>query len=388
MSQIDATLASFATVRQLEILEAVAKHGSHRKAAKALGVNPRTLDKSMAALRFKAAQQGHSPAHDMTKLAPAGFNVKGVSSYYGQDGELKGQWVKTSADQAARDAAVKEAFEVMAQELPRLTPVSKPTDCAAALCNVYTFTDSHVGAMCWAEETGADWNLELAEATLMGCFERMIQGSPKARTGILAQLGDFLHQDGISPVTPTSGHILDADGRFSQVVAVAVKILRRAVDMLLKRHELVVVLLAEGNHDISSSIWLRVMFKALYEHEPRVMVIDSPLPYYVWQHGQTMLAWHHGHLKKNDQLPLLFASAFAREWGSTTKRYAHCGHRHHVEEKEHSGMTVVQHPTLAARDAYAARGGWFAERQVRAISYHSSFGEVGRMTVTPEMLAV
>ena len=145
--------------------------------------------------------------------------------------------------------------------------------------------------------------------------------------------------------------------------------------------------MAEGNHDITSSIWLRLMFKALYEREPRVLVLDSPLPYYAYQHGKTMLAFHHGHLKKNDQLPLLFAAQFPVLWGATTKRYAHTGHRHHVEEKEHSGMLVVQHPTLAARDAYAARGGWIAERQVRAITYHAEFGEVARNTVLPEMLS-
>jgi hypothetical protein len=100
-----------------------------------------------------------------------------------------------------------------------------------------------------------------------------------------------------------------------------------------------------------------------------------------------MLAFHHGHLKKNDQLPILFAAQFPKVWGETTKRYAHCGHRHHAEEKEHSGLTVIQHPTLAARDAYASRGGWIAERQVTAITYHSEYGQVARVTVTPEMVA-
>jgi hypothetical protein len=46
----------------------------------------------------------------------------------------------------------------------------------------------------------------------------------------------------------------------------------------------------------------------------------------------------------------------------------------------------VQHPTLAARDAYAARGGWMAERQVSAITYHEQFGQVSKITVIPEML--
>jgi hypothetical protein len=100
-----------------------------------------------------------------------------------------------------------------------------------------------------------------------------------------------------------------------------------------------------------------------------------------------MIAWHHGHLKKPDQLPLLFAAQFPREWGNTTRRYCHTGHLHHVYEKEHSGMIVIQHPTIAARDAYAARGGWIADRSVSAITYHSQFGQVGRTTVVPEMIA-
>ena len=206
-------------------------------------------------------------------------------------------------------------------------------------------------------------------------------------TAVVAQLGDFLHADNINPVTPTSGHLLDADGRYSKVVQVAIRILRQVIKTALAKHKTVVVLMAEGNHDLSSSIWLREMFKAVYEKEPRVQVIDTPLPYYVLQHGSTMLSWHHGHLKKNDQLPLLFAAQFPEVWGKTTKRYVHTGHRHHIEEKEHSGMTVVQHPTLAARDAYAARGGWIAERRAVAITYHQKFGEVSRVSVSPEMVA-
>jgi hypothetical protein len=171
------------------------------------------------------------------------------------------------------------------------------------------------------------------------------------------------------------------------MVEVAIRILRRVVDFALARHARVVVLIAEGNHDMASSVWLRHMFRALYEKEPRIEVISSPLPYYAYQHGETMLAFHHGHLKKNDQLPILMAAQFPKLWGATTKRYAHTGHRHHVEEKEHSGMIVHQHSTLAARDAHAARGAWVSERSVTAMTYHAKFGEVARNTVTPEMLA-
>jgi hypothetical protein len=182
----------------------------------------------------------------------------------------------------------------------------------------------------------------------------MVNASPASRVGFVNQLGDFLHYDSaVAPVTPLHGHVLDSDGRFSKMVSTAVRILRRVIDLALAKHEKVVVLMAEGNHDMASSVWLRVMFRALYENEPRVEVIDSELPYYVHQHGKTMLAFHHGHLHKNDKLPILFASQFPTVWGDTVQRYVHVGHRHHVEEKEHSGMKVIQHSTLAAR----SRGG-------------------------------
>lgn len=384
---IDPQLASYATVRQLEYLEAVDVHRSNQKAARALGVNRRSLDQSLAALRKKAALQGYSPDHDMTRTAPDGFNVKGVSTYYNKGGEKAGQWVKTTADQQRREQIIREVIAAHCEEMPRMRPARAPAHCIEALCNLYTLTDSHVGMLAWGRETGADWDLQIAEAQLTGCFQAMIEAAPRAAVGIVNQLGDFLHYDGLIAATPTSGHALDADGRFSKMVDVAVRILRRVVDMSLARHDKVVVLMAEGNHDLASSVWLRVMFRALYENEPRVEVIDSEMPYYVYQHGKTMLAFHHGHLKKNDQLPILFAAQFPQMWGETTKRYAHCGHRHHTEEKEHSGITVVQHPTLAARDAYAARGGWIAERQVTAITYHDRFGQVARNTVRPEMLA-
>jgi hypothetical protein len=382
---VDAQLASYATVRELEYLEACDKHGSKRAAARALGVDHKTLRSALKRLDVRAASKGYSPAHDMTRTVPDGFKVKGVSSLY-VDGKLSSQWVKSTADEDRRQELIRAAFESMAQELPRLFPIPCNGSYEQHLATLYTLTDSHVGMLAWAQETGADWDLKIAEATLTGCFQRMVEGSPPARVGFVNQLGDFLHSDGLVPVTPTSGHVLDQDGRYTKLVETAVRILRRVICMALERHEKVVVLMAEGNHDMASSVWLRVMFKALFENEPRVDVIDTPLPYYVYQHGKTMLAFHHGHMHKNDRLPILFASQFPKVWGETTKRYAHCGHRHHTEEKEHSGITVIQHPTLAARDAYAARGGWIAERQVTAITYHAEYGQVARTTVTPEML--
>lgn len=388
---IDPKLVEFATVRELEFIAAIeANGGSERAAAKALGLGKSAVNDAMRRLKQRAALRGYSPDHRMIRAVPDGFVAGRISTNYKEDGTVGQQWVIATPDKARQKEMMDAAYAAMSEDLPRVLPVEGPQIVNADLATVYTLTDSHVGAMCWHKENldpNGDWDLAIAERTLVGCFAQMIRSSPDSRVGVVAQLGDFGHQDGLSPVTPTSFHVLDSDSRFPKIVATMVRILRRVVAMALAKHEHVVVLLAEGNHDISSSVWMRVMFKALYENEPRVEVIDSVMPYYVYQHGKTMIAWHHGHLKKNDQLPLLFASQFPQMWGNTIKRYAHCGHRHHVEEKEHSGMTVIQHSTLAARDAYASRGGWMSERQCTAITYHAEFGQVARSTVTPEMMS-
>lgn len=383
---VDEVLKDFATDRQKEYIDAVNKTGSIRQAAISLNIPRQTVQDGLKKVKRKAALQGYSPKHDMTRTVPDGFKVKGVSTYYNAEGKASGQWVKSSVDEERRQDLIRESIESMADDMPRLEPVQKPLLTHDNLCNLYTFTDCHVGMLAWHKEGGADWDLKIAEDTLVGVFEQMILSTQFAKVGFINQLGDFLHSDGMMPVTPTSGHILDQDGRFSKIVTVALKVLRRIIDIALMRHEKVIVLMAEGNHDMASSIWLRIMFKALYENEPRVEVIDSELPYYYYQHGETMLAFHHGHLSKNDSLPLLFAAQFPKVWGNTTKRYCHTGHRHHIEEKEHSGMKVIQHSTLAARDAYAARGGWASEREASAITYHTKYGQVARVTVTPEML--
>lgn len=376
------------TDRQREYIDAVILYGSQRAAAHALGVSKSAVTDAIKRVSDRAAVKGYSPAHDMTHTAPDMFNVKGVSTYYDSEGKPRGQWVKTALDNDRLEAARTAAMEALSEVLPRLPAIEVDPggEYNDELCNLYTLTDSHVGMLAWGEETGADWDLKIAEDVLVGSFAASIEASPSASVAVVNQLGDFLHFDGLSAVTPTSGHMLDADGRFSKVVASAIRILRRVVDMALQSHETVHLVIAEGNHDLASSVWLRHMFSALYENEPRITVNNSELPYYVHQHGEVMLAFHHGHMKKNDSLPLLFASQFPEVWGQSRRRYAHVGHRHHVEIKDHSGMRVVQHSTLAARDAYAARGGWMSDREITTFTYHKKKGQVASITIDPEML--
>jgi hypothetical protein len=251
-------------------------------------------------------------------------------------------------------------------------------------------TDCHVDMLAWELETGAPWDLKIARDVLSGCFADMLSRSPAAKYAIINQLGDWLHTDGVIPVTPTSGHHLDSDGRFERALGAALDILEWLITKALEKHEKVHLICAEGNHDIVSSIFMRAHFSRLFRDNPRVEVNDSKLPYYVYRHGKTMLAFHHGHKMKIADLPLRFAAAHPEIWGETKYRYGHSGHLHHERELgrlEMSGMKWRQHPTLAAPDAYSARCGWISKREARCITYHSEYGEMGELVTSPEMIA-
>jgi hypothetical protein len=221
---------------------------------------------------------------------------------------------------------------------------------------------------------------------LVDWFGAAIAQSPDAELGIFCQLGDFLHQDGLDAVTPASKHLLDADTRFQKIVRVAIRAIRRVIGMLLAKHARVVIIMAEGNHDTASSIWLRELLAALYENEPRVAVNVSPDPYYCVEHGNTALFFHHGHKHRMAGIDAVFAAKFREVFGRTKHAYAHMGHLHHVDIKETSLMLIEQHRTLAAKDAYASRGGWMSDRDAQAITYSKAWGEVGRVRVSARML--
>lgn len=380
-------LRPWATVRQLEYIEAIEKHGSMRQAAVVLGTAKTTISDSIKRLRARAARQGHSPAHGMTKTVPDGFHLKGTSTLYNADGGITQQWVKTNIDHERQAELARIAVEALAQEIPRLHPLPPPSKVLApSLCNCYVITDYHLSMLSHREETGDDWDLKIAERTLLEWFRQAISQSPDAETGVFAQLSDLLHSDGIEPLTPASKHVLDVDTRFYKVVRSVIRLLRQIIDMLLSKHQRLHIVMADANHDPVSQIWLREWFAVLYENEPRITVDRSPNPYNAFEFGSVALFFHHGHKRKVANVSEVFAAQFREMFGRTRYAYAHTGHLHSIEVKENGLMVVEQHRTLAARDAYAARGGWLSGRDAKVITYHRDFGEVSRLTINSDMV--
>lgn len=373
--------------QRLIVIEHIIKGRQLSEVCREEGFNERGMRKSKQLLLARAARQGYSPDHDWTHAVPDGHKVKGVSTYYNDEGKPIGQWVKSQSDEQRQFEILVERLEEAQEGLKPFKPTKPPVTFDDRLLSLLTITDFHLGMYAWEDETGDDWNVQIARDTFLNSINDMIKACPKSGTGMLCQLGDFLHWDGMLSVTPSSGHILDADTRYGKLVELAMSVMTEAVRLMLKRFNKVVVVSAEGNHDISGSIWLRKHLKQLFQNEPRLEVIDNEFPYYAYLHGETMLGFHHGHKMKLANLHKLFASEprFREMWGQANYTYIHTGHYHHEKVVEDGGAIAEQHPTLSARDAYAARGGWVSRRGAKVITYDKIDGEVARVTVRPRV---
>jgi len=383
---IDIALKEWATDRQIEYIDYINAGNNITSTALHFNVARSSVQRSIWGLIKRATLKGYSPQHDMVHPVPDPFVVKGISTYYNKDGERAGQWVKSTLDAEKHRLAMLEAIEALKDDIPRITPSVKPEHGLDQLLNCYVITDYHMGMLAWHEEAGEDWDLKIAETMIIQWFQQAIQQSPQSSQCVFAQLSDFLHFDGMDAVTPASKHLLDVDSRFAKLVRVAIRVLRQVIDMLLAKHENVHIIMADANHDPVSQIWLREWFAVFYENEPRITVDRNPNPYNAYEFGKTALFFHHGHKRKVENVSEVFAAMYRDMFGRTKHAYVHMGHMHHLHVKENPLMIVEQHRTLAANDAYAARGGYISGRDAKVITYHKQFGEVSRLTINSDML--
>ena len=357
--------------------------GVSERAAVALGCDPANVSRR----KRKLIKRGlWDVQRDIDRMIPDGYGIKRRSQLIDQDGNQKLEWLISEPDKLRQAELLAEAIENATSGIKPYERIPAPRkDIQKDLLTVYTITDYHLGMYAWEDEAGANWDMKIAEDLLMRKFTEMLDGSPSSGVGIFVQLGDLCHWDGLLAVTPANKNVLDADTRFPLLAQTAIRCMIWCVEMMARKHKQVHCVMAEGNHDPASSVWLRAMLANTFRKNPRITVEQSPHPYYAFEWGVTMLAWHHGHLAKMSDLPGVFAAdpKFREMWGRAKHTSIHTGHKHHERVIERGGAIVEQHPTLAARDSHGSRLFEYSRRAAKAITFHKERGEQSRVIVMP-----
>jgi hypothetical protein len=329
------------------------------------------------------------PAREEYKPLPAAL-LRRRSTLVDAEGAVVQAWHIEAPEDTQRLAAWKAAAQALAETLPTLPTM--PFEYARVnfpgLMTVYPIGDHHTGMLAWKHETGESYDMEIAERLLVDATRYLVAGAQPSQRAAVVFLGDFMHYDSFAAVTPEHKNLLDADGRFSRLVGVAMRLARRTIELAAEKHANVDVIFSSGNHDPASMTWMRTAMATLYENTPRIRVDTSPKHFHYLEFGRNLIGVHHGHGKvaKAGDLAGIMAYDQGEAWGRTKHRWWLRGHTHHEAIEEHHGVRVETFGILAPADAYAAHEGYRSNRSMKAITLHHEYGEVARHTVNPGML--
>lgn len=300
----------------------------------------------------------------------------------GENGEAILQWVKEKQDQERAFAdAIRDVFAKYRGKA-KLPAPARGTE--SDLLTVYPVADLHLGMYSWAEETGADFDVYIAERLLVDTAKELIARAPASETAILLNLGDWFHADNSSNQTERSKNILDVDTRYSKVVRLGVKLQIILAQLALQKHKNLIIRNLPGNHDKHTAQTLTIALEAYFaDREPRVVVDSNPGPFFFYRHGRVFIGATHGDKAKIEDMPGIMAAKEPGAWGQTLFRYAYGGHWHKNMKGggEKAGATWEIFRTIAPKDAWNNEMGFTSGRGMVAITHDKNRGEIVRQTL-------
>ena len=311
--------------------------------------------------------------------APEGYQIKKVSTNYDGDGNVRQQWISVDKVKEELLGQVKEIVATLAEPCRSLSlKVTAPKNTNNDLMAVYTIADLHLGMFAWDKESGADYDLQIAEDVANDAMIKLVQSVPSTKTCLIANLGDFMHTDTVQNKTMHAGNILDVDSRWGKIIQVGSRVYRNLINLALQNHEKVVVKSGLGNHDYHGSLTLAMLMHAYFENNDRVE-IELPLsPFTYHTFGKNLIGITHGNGIKTANLPGIMATDKPKEWGNATYRTYLLGHKHHREAMEFPGVTVETFRALATKDSWTHASGYRSTRSLEALVFQKSGGESAR----------
>tara|TARA_R110000868_G_scaffold115346_6_gene308030 strand:+ start:288 stop:1406 length:1119 start_codon:yes stop_codon:yes gene_type:complete len=368
------------TPRQREIYEVVKRLGSKTAAAKELQIDKAYVRRAYAlAEAWLNSDQGIVEALENT----------GLSAETGKHGWRRVQNKETGSWDSVfwkspnhQDDLIPwaELFKEALGSIPQPLHAPTPDNVSYDLLPRYLIADVHFGMRAWKVETGNEYSIEIAAQRMSEASAMLINAAPYTDRAIILNLGDTLHQNDSKNMTPTSGHILDVDGRFAQAAMAAVKSHVAMIEAAKAKHKHIEVVVLAGNHDPDFTHMLAIALVMRYEEDERVTVHWNPSKLWVFEFGRNMLAAHHGDKTKPDRLAMLVADVHAPMWGRTYWRYLDTGHIHQDSSKDIGGIFWESHRAITTRDAAAAGFGYTGRSTMKCVTVHRERGEVMRYT--------
>ena len=325
------------------------------------------------------------PAPD--PIIPDGHHLEKATITVDAAGNFVGAWWKTATGKQNVLTMIEESVRRAMQDSPQIPIAKPPKTVDKDLIPWFQIGDAHLGMLAHEAETGANFDLGIAQRELCAAMAKLVDDAPACERCVINDLGDATHYENMAGVTEASGNPMDIDGRFPKMIDIYTATMRFLVDRALSKFKYVDVIINQGNHSRTNDIWAARYIRDLYEHTKRVHVLNNASVFIPYRMGNTFVLTHHGDKTRGTKLMDVMANDYRQDWGETQFHYIDTGHLHHSEvRKENGGARWEQWNTLAAKDKWHHEGGWRGEQSMTRVDRHKVYGETTRQTLSIRQL--
>lgn len=281
--------------------------------------------------------------------------------------------------------ATEALFERLEKAAPRLIlpPIVRDDTPYVMAINIF---DAHIAKLCWAPETGENYDLKIAVATFRNAVDDLLYLTRGYKVGrIVFQVGQDLHHVDTLSRTTTAGTPQDADGRYFKMIDMTEDAVLWGCERMIAVAPTDAVYMG-GNHGQLADWHLCRTIKAYFRNHPDLMDVDlSPRVRKYRCYGTNLFGFTHGHLVSDPKsLVNLMAIEAADDWSKTTCREWFVAHRHTSksvmtqQSNEFCGVMLRWGPSTSATDAYHFERGYVGNRRAaEAYLYSMDTGFVG-----------
>lgn len=224
--------------------------------------------------------------------------------------------------------------------------------------------DLHLGKLAWDEETGHNFDLQIAENVFDKTIDKLlVQSKPYNVEHISFIVGnDFFNVDN-SKNTTTNNTPQDEDTRWHKTFRRGRQLIIKQIDKLSTIAPIDVIIV-RGNHDTERSFYLGETLDCWYRKSKDVNIDNNPTPRKYYKYGNNLIGYTHGNEEKVLDLPAIMATEVPKLWAETKYREWHLGHIHQKKEikwvstQEHKGIVIRYMRSLSATDAWHSQKGF------------------------------
>jgi len=241
--------------------------------------------------------------------------------------------------------------------------------------------DIHIGKLCSAFESGETYNNQVAVKRVLDGVRGILQKVSSFKIDKILFIGgnDILHIDSPRRLT-TSGTPQDTDGMWHTNFLIAKQLYVDVLEILLTVAD-VHFTFNPSNHDYTNGFFLANVIETYFKNCENITFDCSIMHRKGFKYYDNLIGTTHGDGAKQQDLPLLMAVEFSKEWSETKHRYVYTHHVHHKTSKDYAGITIESLRSPSGTDSWHHRNGYqHAKKAVEGFLHSKENGQILRIT--------